>query len=320
MGRQGTDDLTGAAIEWLLTSDEPSVRRMVRRDLLGEAPPPFVEGPWIRALLHGIDDVHPYRKWVGAHWRLVSLVELDFPAGDPRILAAVDSVLRWLTGRAHRRGVKVINGLARRCASQEGNALAVCSRLGLTDDPRVDLLAESLIDWQWPDGGWNCDPDATGRRSSFHETLPAMWGLYEYAWMRGSGEALVTADRAADLLLGHRVFRSTSTGEPIHPSVLVLHYPPYWHYDILQALVILARMGLAADPRASDALDLIEQRRLPDGRWRPGGYWWATAATGSMPPDVVDWGHSGPNVMLTLNALRVLHAAGRLGQPAGRFG
>jgi len=44
--------------------------------------------------------------------------------------------------------VKAIDGLVRRCASQEGNALAVCCRLGLADDPRVRLLAESLVEWQ----------------------------------------------------------------------------------------------------------------------------------------------------------------------------
>jgi hypothetical protein len=79
-----------------------------------------------------------------------------------------------------RQQVKVIDGLARRCASQEGNALAVACRLGMAGDPRAELLARSLADWQWPDGGWNCDPRASGRRSSFHESLPPTWGLHEY--------------------------------------------------------------------------------------------------------------------------------------------
>jgi hypothetical protein len=304
---------TDVVVDWLLSCEEPAVGRMARRDLLGEPPPDFVAGPWVRALLDGLDDPgHPYRKWIGAHWRLVSLVELEVPAGHPQAVAATGPVLRWLTGNAHRKGVKIIDGLARRCASQEGNALAVCSRLGLGNDPRVRLLAESLIEWQWPDGGWNCDPRASGRRSSFHETLPAMWGLYEYAWTHGSGAALLAAERAAELLLSHRVFRSLGTGEPIHPSVLPLHYPPYWHYDVLQAMLILARMGLAGDPRTADALNLLEHRRLPDGRWRPGAYWWRAPDARTGPPDVVDWGRGGPNYMITLNALRVLRAAGRV--------
>ena len=82
------------------------------------------------------------------------------------------------------------------------------------------------------------------------------------------------ADRTAELFLSHRIFRRGGTGEPIHPSWTVLHYPPYWHYDVLQALHLLARMGRVADERAVDALDLLEKRRLPDGRWRAGAYWW----------------------------------------------
>ena len=139
----------------------------------------------MRALLAGQQPdggfgVNVYAKWGGAHWRLVSLVELGVPAGEPRCVAAAETVLAWLTGEGHRSRIQTIDGLVRRCGSQEGNALAVCCRLGLADDPRVRLLAESLVEWQWPDGGWNCDKNATGYRSSFNESLPPMWGLHEY--------------------------------------------------------------------------------------------------------------------------------------------
>jgi len=70
-------------------------------------------------------------------------------------------------------------------------------------------------------------------------------------------------------------------------------------------------MGKAGDPGASDALDELERRRLPDGRWPVGGHWWNPPPS-TITPEVVDWGRSGPNEMITLNALRVLQAAGRL--------
>ena len=89
---------------------------------------------------------------------------------------AAEQLLGWWASPERIRTVPVINGLARRCASQEGNALAVCCRLGLADDERVALLADSLVSWQWPDGGWNCDVKAGGRRSSFHESLIPAWG------------------------------------------------------------------------------------------------------------------------------------------------
>jgi hypothetical protein len=147
-------------------------------------------------------------------------------------------------------------------ASIEGNALAACCRLALAADPRVRCLAEALISWQWPDGGWNCAPGAA-RRSSFHESLAPAWGLHEYWQATGDTAAKDAASQAAELFLAHRLFRTLATGQVIHRAWLAPHYPPYWHYDILQALLILSRMDKAGDPRTSDALDELERRRLP---------------------------------------------------------
>jgi hypothetical protein len=51
---------------------------------------------------------------------------------------------------------------------------------------------------------------------------------------------------------------------------------------------------------------------LPDGRWKPEGYYWSLSEKRKSNVEAVDWGRAGPNEMLTLNALRVLKAAGRL--------
>jgi hypothetical protein len=311
-----TDDKSRAAIDWLLSSAEPAVRLLTRRDLLGEKieeTDEVLEGAIVRTLLSGQNDDggfgdHPYRKWPGAHWRLVSLVELGIPAGEPRAVRAAHTVLEWLAGPRHRSSIVAVDGLTRAHGSQEGNALAVCSRLGLAHDPRVELLAESLVAWQWPDGGWNCDRRATGRRSSFHESLVPAWGLFEYWRATGESQARTAAVRAAELLLEHRLFRSRRTGEAIHRSWLILHFPPYWHYDILQALLVISRMGLAGDPRCSDAVEELERLRRPDGRWRAGGYWWNPPGSPRGGAEAVDWGRSGPNEMVTLNALRVLRS------------
>ena len=85
------------AVDWLLESDEPGIVAQARRDLL-DAPDPeaearVLEGPKVRSLLAGQRPdggfgVNVYGKWGGAHWRLVSLVELGVPAGEPRCIAA----------------------------------------------------------------------------------------------------------------------------------------------------------------------------------------------------------------------------------------
>lgn len=294
---------------------------MARRDLLGEPADDdlsrVTQGPIVRKLLAGQQadggfGVHPYHKWTGAHWRLVSLVELEAPSDDPRLGAALETVLDWLPDpRYQGTSIRRSDGVILSHASMEGNALAVASRLGRGNDPRARLLAERLVEWQWPDGGWNCDRGASGRRSSFHETLCTIWGLHEHASATGDASAAAAAQRGAELLLEHRLFRRHGTGEPIHGMWVKLRYPAYWHYGILQALHVLRRMGLAADPRASDALDIVAERRGADGTWTADGYWWSPPGSGKYGPEVVDWGRRQPNPMLTLNALRVLKAAGR---------
>ena len=203
---------TLATVNWLLDSSEPAIRLMTRRDVLGEEDSRddgvVLAGAKVAALLSGQHadgsfGVHPYRKWTGAHWRLISLVELAIPPLEPRAVAATGQVLAYLAqGRRH---VVVTGGLARRCASVEGNALAACCRLGLAADPRVRSLAEALITWQWPDGGWNCDGAATGRRSSFHESLAPAWGLH------GPGDP---AHRVAGAEIGDAHLTATWTKGP----------------------------------------------------------------------------------------------------------
>lgn len=260
--------MTEPAVQRLLDSDEPAIRRLARRDLLHEEEnEPVMDGPRVRALLDGLDDttLHPYKKWDGAHWRLVQLTELEATA-DARVTRAFERVLDWVTTIRP----ATIGGLTRVHASMQGNALLVAAKLARSD-PRVERIARDLVAWQWPDGGWNCDRNATGRRSSFHESLIPMHGLYEY----GEHDA---AGRTAELLLSHRLFRRMDTGEPIHDAWLRPRHPPYWHYDILYALTVLTRMDRAADPRAHDALEILRDRRR------------------------------GRNEMITLNALRVLEA------------
>jgi hypothetical protein len=195
------DPQTESAISWLLDSSEPAIRLMTCRDLLDGSSTfdadEILGGPKVAALLSGQAadggfGVGFYRKWTGAHWRLISLTELAVPKNEPRAVAAASSVLARLD--PSRRRVTVIGGLPRRCASIEGNALAVCSRLGLAADPRVADLAAALVSWQWPDGGWNCDINASGRRSSFHETLGPAWGLHEYWRATGDAKARDAAD------------------------------------------------------------------------------------------------------------------------------
>jgi hypothetical protein len=319
------------AIEWLLQSEDPSVRYFTLTDLLNKPEKsPDVEktrrlipsGPRVRTLLEGQKSdggfgVHPYQKWTGAHWRLVSLVELGVPSEFKPAVRGTNLVLKWLLGEPHLGNIPRINGRFRRCASQEGNALAVCSRLGLSEDPRVVKLAKSLVGWQWTDGGWNCDRNPDADHSSVNESLSTLWGLIEYQRATGDRDFSKPIQSASEFFLRHHLFRSDHTGEIIHPDMIKLHYPVYWHCDILQELLILSRAGKLGDPRTREALDIVEKKRGPDGLWHAEDYYWnikrkASTKVNVSNLEVVDWGRKGPNQLITLNAFRVLKGSGRI--------
>jgi hypothetical protein len=273
---------------------------------------------------HGI-----YDKWQGAHWVLANLAQLGYPEGDDALLALRDRVLEhWLHPDYYREfeartkadghrgpGVPVMEGRYRRCASQQGNALLSMTVLGLEDE-RADALVERLLHWQWPDGGWNCDKNPSADTSSFMETLLPTIALASYGKSHGSAAALGAARRASEVFLRRRMFRRISNGKVIHPSFTVLHFPRYWHYDVLGGLRAMALVGRIKDTRCAEALDLVESKRLPDGGW-PAGERYYKVRPGKVEhnADYVDWGPTGSkrmNEWVTVDALSVLRAAGRL--------
>jgi hypothetical protein len=308
------------AVDWLLCSDEPGIRMQTRRDLLGqdasEDQALVMDGAMVKALLDGQQPnggfgANWYSKWKGAHWRLVSLVELGVPPGEPSCLAAYETILSSLTGHSHRANVPLLEGRYRRCGSQEGNALAVAVRLGLAADSRVQLLAESLVAWQWPDGGWNCDRNPQATHSSFYESITPLWGLAEFARATADPAAGNALRRAASFVLDHKVYRSHRTGRVVDKRWLGLHWPPYYGYTCLWGLLVLARAGALPDPRADDAIALIRGRQLQSGAWPVDGpYGWRSPPMRRPERDPAGWPQSGPSEMLTLNALRALRAAG----------
>jgi hypothetical protein len=243
---------------------------------------------------------HPYAKWNGTHWRLVEIADAGVPVPRSRLEPGVESELAWLLPGLAPDRVLRLGGRARRHGSIEGNAVYALSRLGYASDDRTAQLVDALLDWQWPDGGWNCDRHPEARHSSFHESAIPALGLATYAAATGDAVARRAAERTAELLLEHRLFRSTSTQEAIHPSWIVLHYPSYWHYDVLIGLRLLAVAGRLGDPRASDAVDILEQARHDDGRFS--GRSWSSGRQ----PAAVDWGHGRENLLLNEFAAWVL--------------
>lgn len=329
-------------LQQLMESEDPSVRYRALVDVGGASP----ASPQARQLREAIrssirverllsprgpDGRMPgvYDKYTGAHWVLADLADIGYPPGDPSLAPLRDQVYEKWLAPSHtqervvareaaryksRPGVPVIDGRARRCASQEGNALYATLALGLADE-RADQLAANLIRWQWPDGGWNCDRKTGAHTSSFHETLLPLRGLAWHARQTGSPASRQAMERCAEFLLERRLFRRKRDGSIIHQSFLKLRYPHYWHYDILIALKVMAEAGFIEDPGCEEALEVVQSKRLEDGGWRAEGKHYRVVDEPAHGGSMADWGpvsrRKVMNPFVALDALYVLRAAGR---------
>ena len=135
-------------------------------------------------------------------------------------------------------------------------------------------MVDRLIDWQWPDGGWNCDKRPQASTSSFQESLIPARGLWAYGHAHGHQPAMDAAQKVADLVLDRRLLWHRRDGTLVVPGwggrPDRIHYPIQF-YDVLFALQVMAELGRISDPRCADALALLETKRLRRRRLPAGG-------------------------------------------------
>jgi hypothetical protein len=332
-------------IEKLLKSKEPSIQWKIKVNVLGmdrelaeikNLEKQIKNSARVQALLQRVDDTGSlrgersvYDKWQGTHWVLMSLADIGYPQGAKQLFPLADAVFKmWLGKRFFNEfiamkktdayqvdAIPVMQGRHRTCASQQGNALYAILTLGLEDD-RIHQLAERLMYWQWPDGGWNCDKNPDARKSTFIHTLYSMRALALYSKHTGNKEALKSAQKASEIFLKRKLFKRASNQEVIHPEFIKLHYPLYWHYDILGALKIFAEIDITKDKRLHDALDLLEKKELPTGGWAAEGrYYKKISNEFSLNADYVEWGGTSTKQMnewVTADTLFVLKHFDRL--------
>lgn len=315
-------------IDRLIDADEPSVRFKILANVLGKElesaqikklQREIKVSPRVRLLLSERDEngeipYHPYAKWYGAHWVLADLADIGYPSGDESLLPLREQVYKWLLSRRHEKSIKTIEGRVRRCASQEANAVYYLHTLGLAD-ARTDELAGRLMKWQWPDGGWNCDKNPEASNSSFMESLIPLRAISLHAKRSGSKKAEDTARRTAEIFLKRNMYKRQRDGSVISDSFIALHYPCYWHYDILFGLKVMAEAGFINDKRCNDALELLESKRLPDGSFPAEKKYYRVAEKRTSGRSLVDWGGTSKkrmNEFITADALYVLKRSGRL--------
>jgi hypothetical protein len=319
---------TDSLIHSLLDYPDPIIRWKMVRNVLGNdtlgseyqrVRNELVSSLIIQQLLKDRDidgrlSYHPYDKWFGAHWILSILADLGYPEGDESLKPLLEQSYGWLLSQEHAKYITNINGRVRRCASQEGNCVYYSLALGLADE-RTEELAGRLIKWQWEDGGWNCDKRPEAAKSSFNETLIPLRGLAWYTKSSGDLKAGQAVSRAVEVFLKRHIFKRLSDNQIIDNNFVQLHYPNYWHYDILFALKVMSETGVIKDQRCTEALDLLETKRLSDGGFPAEAKYYRVDEKKLSGHSRVDWGGMSKvhmNPFVSVDALSVLKQSGRL--------
>ena len=327
-------------IETLLSSTEPAIRLKTRVQLLSEDPrssrvsklrEEVKTSSRVKALLSERRrdkkiPWHPYAKWNGAHWVLAALADLGYPENDRSLVPLREQVNKWLLSAVHKEYTEArpykhhppaglldqIKERPRIHGSMEGNAVWSQLTLGLFDS-NTEKLVDRLVRMQWPDGGWNCDGNPRAVNSSFMETILPLRALALHARLKRSSSSKSAAKRAAEVFLKRKMYKRAKTRSIINRDFVRLHYPLYWHYDVLHGLKILAEAGFINDARCEDALDLLEKKRLKNGGFpAESKYYRVSKNRGGR--SLVDWGPVSPKTMnefVTVDALSVLREAGR---------
>ena len=244
-------------------------------------------------------------KWISSTYTLLALIHIGIPADHVPARKGAQVLLDCLLGKicdeAFTRKLKDMD----RCIV--GMLLQIAAYFEIAD-ARTDAIVDNLLYELMPDGGWNC---RKGRKmsnrpapyhSSFHTTACVLDGLRE-TMEQGRGprreEILAAEQGARELLQQHRLVYSDHTGQVINPQFTRLAYPYRWHYSLLRGLEDFARSGAPRDDRLQKAVDLLDEKRRPDGLW-PLEHKYAAKVFFNMEQV------GKPSRWVTLRALRVL--------------
>lgn len=292
-----TDPISMRTVDWLLEGDEPSVRYLALRDLLGkmEDDPEVLEakrrimteGSVPRVLAkqepggHWGSPEHFYQnsKYKGTVWNLILLAELHADPSDQRVRSACEFVLRWSqhrpSGGFSYKGTDRNGGNRTVFSCLTANMLFALVRLGYGKDERVRKGFEWISEHQrfdlgpYPNKEWPYQYDLCWRnhtcRSGAVKVLKAIAEVPEDERTPGIRRK---AREGAEFLLAQRIFyRPPELKEVSRKDWLKFGFPLMWNTDLVEILLVLGKLGVR-DERMDEAIGIVRSKQGENGRWK----------------------------------------------------
>ena len=324
--------LTTDPTDWLLESDNPSVRYFTLRDILekSDSDPEVVnakeaimeigtvpailanqnpeEGTW--------EDLKRFytAKYSGTAWQLIILAELGANGENGQIRKACEFILNHsqdLESNGFSMSSAVKTGGGRHsevlpCLT--GNMVWSLIRLGYPEDPRLQRALQWITTYQrFDDGvgeaptGWPYDKYEMcwGKHTCHMGVVKTLKALAEIPDNKRSADVKKTIEKGAEFLLIHHIYkRSHNLSRVSKPGWLKFGFPLMYQTDALEIAGILTYLGYR-DERMSDAIDLLISKQDQQGKWKL-----ENTFNGQFQVDIEHKGQ--PSKWITLNALRVI--------------
>jgi hypothetical protein len=305
------------AVEWLLEENQPSIRYLTLTELLDKPPDDpevrsaearITETGWAADILReqnqagwwvaGDDFYRP--KYLATNWMLLTLSDLGVTRRDPRISKACEL---WIERFAKSDGGFGVQDDKKSELCLVGNTARALVKFGYEDHPRVKSAFRWLVREQRENGGWHC----WGKRGVIDawEGMSAFAAYPRQKWTRSLKRAV---ERGAEFYLERELYKEGKRYEPWFR----FHFPEHYYYDLLVGLDFLTALRFGSDKRLTHAVDLLKQKRGPNGKWN------LDAAHPDVDASVAKWYKKrpptpfalepvgGPSKMITLKALKVL--------------
>lgn len=317
--------------DWLLESENPSVRYFARKDLLGlpdhsesvvEAQRVIMAGGFVPEILRlqqepAYVDAFPRfytNKYKGLVWQLITLAELGAQANG-QIREQCEYILTH--SQEHTQG-----GFSQHAAAKPGggrlsevipcltgNMVWALIRFGYLDDPRMQRGIEWITTYMRFNDGEETDPQVPpynhyemcwGRHTCHMGVVKALKALAAIPEDKRNEAVKGTIDRASEFLLAHHIHKQSHKLKKVSkPGWLKFSFPLMYQTDILEILDILTSLGIR-DNRMEEAIRIVLDKQGSDGRWICEN----TEITDRL---LIPFGlKNAPSQWITLRAMRVL--------------